>query len=356
MKYLILLAPISIFLFITYFVIFHFNLLLFEKARLKSLYIAIAILFVAITTLFISMYFHLEILRTVIIYFLTFLFILFFLTVIFAIVFSLPMLKDKNTLQLILIGITFFTYIGYGMYNANHVVVKEVFLKSDKITKGVDFVLISDNHIGSNPPEYLQKVVDKINTLKKDFVALPGDLIDDKHVELDDLKSLNNINTPVYYVLGNHEVMEHRGTDFFKQLNLIVLDNEKTNFSNEIDIIGIDFYKPENGFSAKKVEDLMRNIPIDNTKYNLLLNHEPAQLDAVVDRKIDLQVSGHTHAGQILPFNFFVKLRYKYIYGLYKLSENTQLYVTSGVGTWGPRIRTGSKNEIVLFHLEPASK
>lgn len=356
MNYLMLSAPVSIFLLITYFVVFRFNSLLFEKTYLKSLYITIGILFVAMSTLFVSMYFNFEIIRTFVIYFLTFLFILFFITVIFAIIFSLPILKDKNTLQLALIGITFLGYIGYGIYNANNVVVKEVFLKSDKITKSVDFVLIADNHIGSNPPEHLQKVVEKINTLKKDFVALPGDLIDDKHIELEDLKSLNSLNTPVYYVLGNHEVMEHRGTDFFKQLNLTVLDNEKTSFSDEIDIVGIDFYNSGNAFNTKKVEDLMQNIQIDNSKYNLLLNHEPAQLEPVLDRKIDLQVSGHTHAGQILPFNFFVKLRYKYIYGLYKLSENTQLYVTSGVGTWGPRMRTGSKNEIVLIHLEPVSK
>lgn len=235
-------------------------------------------------------------------------------------------------------------------------VVKEMYLQSDKITKNVDFVLIADNHIGSNPPEHLQKVVDKINTLKKDFVVLPGDLVDDKNITLTDLQSLNKINVPVYYTIGNHEVMEHRGTDFFQQLDLTVLNNKKTSFSDEIDVIGINFYKSGNAFDTKKVADLMQNIEVDTSKYNLLLNHEPAQVEAVVDRKVDLQVSGHTHAGQILPFNFFVKLRYKYMYGLYKLSEDTSLYVTSGVGTWGPRIRTGSKNEIVLFHLEAVGK
>lgn len=352
MNYLLLLLPLWLFVSLTYFVVFQIHSLLIWSAHLTSFYITIGILLVGMCILFISSYLNLTTISTIMFYFFTSIFILFFITLIFAGIFKLPRLRNKNTLQLVLIGVTFVCYMSYGIYNANTFSVKDVYLESDKISQDTNFALISDNHIGSNWPKYLQRVVDKINTLDVDFVALPWDLVDSKNVTIEDLKSLNTLDIPIYYVIGNHEVMEHRDANFFKQSHLTVLDNEKISFNNEIDIIGIDFYNPQNAFKAKKVENLMQNIEVDDTKYNLLLNHEPAQLKPVVDRKIDLQVSGHTHAGQMWPFNYFVRLRYKYVYGLHKLSEYTQLYVTSGVGTWGPRIRVGSKNEIVVFHIK----
>lgn len=112
MNFLMLLAPLSIFLLITYFVVFRFSALLSQTpSHLVSLSIAVGILFFAMTTLFVAMYFGLEIVRNAMIYLLTFLFLLFFITLIFAVIFSLPMLKDKNILQLALIGIVFVVYV-----------------------------------------------------------------------------------------------------------------------------------------------------------------------------------------------------------------------------------------------------
>lgn len=134
------------------------------------------------------------------------------------------------------------------------------------------------------------------------------------------------------------------------------MNNKKISFSKELDIIGINIYNPEGGFDVLKVENILKNIKINNSKYNLLLNHEPDQLKPVIEKQINLQLSGHTHNGQIWPFNHLIKLRYKYNYGLYNLNKNTTLYVSSGIGTWGPNIRIGSHNEIVVFTLKSKSK
>jgi predicted MPP superfamily phosphohydrolase len=99
-------------------------------------------------------------------------------------------------------------------------------------------------------------------------------------------------------------------------------------------------------------ENLINNTIIDPKKFNILLNHEPSALKLFSEKNIDLMLAGHTHNGQMFPFNYLVKLRYEKIYGLYKI-DNMDLYVTSGTGTWGPKIRFGTQNEIVQIVLIP---
>ena len=88
---------------------------------------------------------------------------------------------------------------------------------------------------------------------------------------------------------------------------------------------------------------------IKNEKFNICMVHQPSIWDDVSEN-IDVMLSGHTHKGQIFPFNFLVKLKFKYIYGEYQLNNGT-LFVSSGAGTWGPRMRLGSFNEILKINL-----
>jgi hypothetical protein len=324
-----------------------------KKSYKKSFYLSVGSLLVLIPLLFASFYFNFEHIRIFELYYFTFIFLLFFTTLFFSIIFSLKQLRDKKRLELILIFSTLFIYVLYGILNANNFVVKEINLESDKINAPLKFIQISDVHIGSEHSSYLDKIVDKINGIEKDFVVITGDLLDEENVEYSHLESLNKLNVPVYLVMGNHEIFAKKQNNFFEELNLVVLHNEKIAFNEEFDIIGINFYNPDGSFDALNVSDILDDIEINNSKYNLILNHEAEQLDPVIDKKIDLQLSGHTHNGQIWPFNYLVRLRYKYIYGLYALSEDTSLYVSSGIGTWGPNIRVGSRNEIVLFGINP---
>jgi hypothetical protein len=116
-----------------------------------------------------------------------------------------------------------------------------------------------------------------------------------------------------------------------------------------LQVVGVDYPEKE----GQKDNPVLKDIRIDSTKPSVLLYHTPAGLDDAVEAGIDLQLSGHTHNGQIFPFNYLAKLFYPKIKGLYRI-KNMSLYVSPGTGTWGPPMRLGSNNEITLLNLVPS--
>ena len=110
-------------------------------------------------------------------------------------------------------------------------------------------------------------------------------------------------------------------------------------------MIGID-----DNLSKDQQMKLLNN-NLKETNYNLLLVHKPSIWDKINDN-LDLMLSGHTHNGQIFPFNLFVRIQFKFKYGLYN-NNNSFLYVSSGSGPWGPKMRLGTFNEVILFNLSP---
>ena len=154
-----------------------------------------------------------------------------------------------------------------------------------------------------------------------------------------------SISCPICFVTGNHEYYIKNSINKIKEINNIGikhLSNDNIEINN-INIIGID----DNLDKDRQIEILQNKYLRD--KFNLTLIHKPSIWDKTI-KECDLMLTGHTHNGQIFPFNFFVRLQFKYKYGLYSL-KNSKLYVTSGVGTWGPKMRLGIFNEIILFHL-----
>ena len=126
----------------------------------------------------------------------------------------------------------------------------------------------------------------------------------------------------------------------------MLLDNKTFKYKN-INFIGVsDNQRLE--YQEKIVNKL-----VNKKEYNLVLIHKPSLWSRVND-KVDLMLSGHTHNGQIFPFNFFVRLQFKNIYGLFE-KLNSRLYVSSGAGCWGPKMRLGSYNEIVHFSISKDS-
>lgn len=162
----------------------------------------------------------------------------------------------------------------------------------------------------------------------------------------------------MYYVAGNHEY--YHGLDpilaHLKTLNVRILHNthielDELNLAGVSDLAGLRFnYLPPDIESAKKDLNLL--------KPSVLLAHQPKFVRSNDVSEFDLVLCGHTHAGQVFPLSFFVWLDQKYIHGLYnvpsKMPKNlpTQLYVSSGVGFWGPAVRFLAQNEIVLLELE----
>jgi len=264
----------------------------------------------------------------------------------FALIISFFDIVSNKILGLLSLFIIFFISL-IGLIFGRIIFIKKLNFKTKKINKDFKFIFLSDVHLGTNSIYHLQKILNAINKLDYDFVLIGGDLIDSSSFNLKDLSILNkHINKPIYFVTGNHEYyINHykEKINNLKNYNISVLHNNSVNI-NDINIVGID--------DKQSLENQVKefNRLKDNYKFNLLLIHKPAIWDQVKNN-VDLMLSGHCHNGQIIPFNFFVRIQFKYIYGLYKHLNKSNLYVSSGSSCWGPRIRVGTKNEIVYVNI-----
>jgi len=229
----------------------------------------------------------------------------------------------------------------YSLINGKLINLKSIKIISSKVDEQIRLVFISDTHMGSNSKKHLEKILLKIKDLEFDFLLIGGDFIDSSSFDLKDLDILKIIKKPILFISGNHEYYIKDYEKKLKRLNnydISFLDNQSLKFK-KINFIGIsDNLTLEN---QKKIADKL----IQENLFNLILVHKPNLWDHVFE-KTDLMLSGHTHNGQIFPFNFFVRLQYKNIYGLYEKFKS-KLYVSSGSGCWGPNMRLGTKNEIL---------
>jgi predicted MPP superfamily phosphohydrolase len=251
----------------------------------------------------------------------------------------------SDTQKIFIFFIIFFPSIIYGFVNAKKVSIKQLKFSHSKIKKNLNFVFLSDIHIGSNSPKILKKIIPLINQYNPSFVLVGGDLIDSSSFKIQDLDEMKKIQAPIYFVTGNHEYYiedSQKHLNDFKNQNIKILDNESV-LVDQINIIGLsDNQKKE--IKINKFEQLF-----DSDYFNLLLVHQPSIWNSLKEMA-NLTLSGHTHNGQIFPFNFIVKIQFPQIYGVYSHLKN-YLYVSSGAATWGPKIRIGSKNEILNIEL-----
>ncbi|PHO09270.1 metallophosphoesterase [Malaciobacter canalis] len=245
------------------------------------------------------------------------------------------------------------------MYNAKHIEIEKVDVKIKDLKKPYNIVQISDVHIGGLVDKnFISSLVKTINTLNADIIVITGDLVDTNLIyakeALNELKKLKS-KYGSYFVVGNHEYF-HKVENIITYVNSLgikVLENENVyigeknlgfNLAGVYDIFGYSYgsYKPD----IKKALKNKQNSP------TVLLSHQPKYLEELKSTKeIDLILSGHTHGGQIVPFNLLVKLQQPYIRGLYKHNNTTQIYVNKGTGFWGPPMRLGASSEITLLKL-----
>jgi hypothetical protein len=231
-------------------------------------------------------------------------------------------------------------------YYGSKIYLKNINIKSSKIKSDASFVFISDVHMGSNSIKHLKKIILKLKKQNYDFLLIGGDLIDSSSFDISTLKIIKeNISCPIYFVTGNHEYYLKNSSTRIKEINNIGINHISNSNKeiNEINIIGID-----DNLNKNKQVEIIKDKYLKE-KFNLILIHKPSIWDKIYNES-DLMLAGHCHAGQLKPFHLFVKLQFKYIYGLYSFN-NSKLYVSSGVGTWGPKMRLGTFNEIILFHL-----
>ena len=216
-------------------------------------------------------------------------------------------------------------------------------------------VQISDLHIGGLIDHtFVRDSVEKINALKPDIVCITGDIID---TALDGVKEtileLTKIKTKygIYYILGNHEYFHDplKIIAFIRQTNIILLLNENVQIDAlQLNIVGVT---DRIGYRTNiLVPDIYKAFQGTKPEYKtVLLAHQPKFVEELGIYKPELVLSGHTHGGQIWPFEYLVRLQQPYIKGLHKLPYGGKIYVNSGIGFWGPPMRLGSQAEIAYI-------
>jgi predicted MPP superfamily phosphohydrolase len=219
-----------------------------------------------------------------------------------------------------------------------------------------NIVQISDVHLGTVVgKERLIGIVNSVNALDPDLVLITGDLVDENVAKLEDMvEPLSRIKSRrgVFAVTGNHEF--YAGVDdavrFMEQAGVCVLRNRYVTIDSILNLVGVDDITGQRQFGTKNppLEVIMKGI--DKSLPTLLMNHTPVNLEEAEAAGIDLQLSGHTHKGQLFPLNFITNAVYTVHSGYARLGR-MQIYVSNGVGTWGPPVRVGAPPEIVQISL-----
>ena len=268
----------------------------------------------------------------------------------------------KFRLGLIVTGIvTFIVFAGH--INALHTRVKEINLDIAKKVNGnpeMKILMASDIHLGALIGENRELgLVEIIKNQKPDLVLLCGDLVDGDIASVlrKNLgKHIQEIKTPmgVYAIAGNHEYIGgiRQTIPYLESINIKLLRDSILILPNGVQVIGRDDRdnrRMGEGTGRKELHELAANL---NHDYPIIvMNHQPFNLDEAVTENIDLHLSGHTHHGQLWPFNYLTKAIFELSWGYLK-KGNTNFYVSSGFGSWGPPVRTGNTPEVVVFHLK----
>jgi predicted MPP superfamily phosphohydrolase len=244
----------------------------------------------------------------------------------------------------------------YGLINAAWLRVTRVTIHLPNLPEawtGRTVALVTDLHLGHlSGPGFLRRVIARLRSLRPDAVLISGDMFDGSPIGLDRLVApWREFSAPkgIYYVTGNHDEFAERAIywDAVKRTGIRVLHNEKISVDG-LQLIGV--HDSEAG-DPQELRRILREAQIDPRQASVLLAHQPANLAVAEEEGVSLQVSGHTHRGQMWPWNLLVtRIWGRFAYGLNRLG-GLQVYTSSGAGTWGPPLRVGTKAEIVLIRF-----
>lgn len=249
-----------------------------------------------------------------------------------------------------------------GNLNKRDITIKTLELqlpKGDGKLSKINIVAASDLHLSPIDGErLLSKIIDKMESLNPDIILLSGDIVDDKAEILEQRKigeSFKRLNPKygIYTVNGNHEFINgvDASVEYAEHLGIKVLRDVYELIDSSFYIIGREDSTMFQ-FTGKRRKSLKQIIETIETNYPMiLLDHTPYKLEEAQKNNIALQLSGHTHHGQIWPANIITNMIYEISWG-YKKKGDTHYYVTSGAGTWGPPVRTGSKSEVVNIKIK----
>ena len=260
-------------------------------------------------------------------------------------------LRDNAVTTAALTAIMLVTFIG-GNIHYNNKQRQEITLTTSKpLDRPLKIVMLSDIHAGfHNRRAEVARWVDLINAEKADLFLIAGDLIDGNVRPIkaqgtaDELKRLN---APAIACLGNHEYITgiDKALDLLEETGISILRDDTVSIG-DVTIIGRD---DRSNRRRKQVAELMQGVNRDN--YLILLDHQPYHLDEAEQNGVDLQLSGHTHRGQVWPLNWVTKKLYECDYGQYRRG-NTDYYISSGMGIWGGKFRIGTDSEYAVITVK----
>lgn len=251
-------------------------------------------------------------------------------------------------------------FCSWGIYSAHKIHSITLRITSPKIDKKLRLVQISDVHIGSRKPAFLQKVIDQVHTHSPDLLVITGDLVDE-NVSLSDLAPLASLTCPVLYCSGNHE----RYIDYAKALETIAAHGVRVLTDQSVELLGLRIIGVEDrqqsqeavaaldqmGVSTAEMKSPLETYVHKTSPFTVLLYHQPDIWDAAKRHGIELMLSGHTHKGQVWPFGLLVRTRYAHVAGHFQASLS-HLFVSQGTGTWGPIMRFGTRCEMTVIDLQ----
>jgi len=245
----------------------------------------------------------------------------------------------------------------YGLINARVTRIRRYSIRLPNLPaswRGRKAVLMSDLHLGPiNGAQFCRRMVRKAAQFEPDIVFIPGDLFDGAHTDLDRLLTpFHSFNPPlgIYFSTGNHEEFTDPKPyiDAITRAGIRVLANQAVNLDG-VNVAGV-LYRDSTHILRMKA--FLDGLHLDRTVPCILLNHAPTRLPLVEQAGVSLQLSGHTHGGQFLPFTWITRSIFgRFTSGLQKFGA-LQVYTSAGAGTWGPPIRVGTQPEMVVFTFE----
>jgi len=224
--------------------------------------------------------------------------------------------------------------------------------------KALNIVAVSDVHLGTIVGRSrFDSIAEKINSLHPDLVLFAGDIVDEDLapvIKQNLGESLRSIRAPlgVFAITGNHEYIGgvEQACKYLTDHDIVMLRDRGVRINDAFYLVGREdrMIGRRNGKLRKALHELMATV---DARYPvILMDHQPFGLDEAATAGVDLQISGHTHYGQLWPMNYIVERIYELAWGYRKIA-GTHFYVSNGVGTWGPPVRVGNRPEIVNIRL-----
>ena len=267
---------------------------------------------------------------------------------------------DPRLIAVVAFGLAFFVSV-YGLVNAAWIRVTRITVNLPNLPdawRGRSAALLTDLHLGNvRGRSFTRGVVARLQRLQPDAVFISGDMFDGTKADLDWLvASWSKLSVPrgAYFVTGNHEEFTSRDkfVDAIERTGIRVLNNEKVDLDG-LQIVGV--HDGEAG-DPQTLRAVLQSTQLDDQRPSILLAHQPSNLATAAEAGISLQLSGHTHGGQIWPWSWVAAVVHgRFNYGLNRVGA-LQVFTSSGVGTWGMPMRVGTKSEIVLLRFETAEE